>query len=222
MASDTQAAELPLESIESAKERKPVPKWAIHRRMYDWVMSWAHSKYSVPALFALSFAESSIFPIPPDVLQIALTLERRNRAFYYAFVTLVGSVLGALLGYLIGIAFWEATEDFFLWFVFSRTVFNAVMGLYQNWNFWIVFVAAFTPIPYKIITIAAGVFKINLFMFVIASIVGRAARFFLVGGLLYWFGESVRNFIDKYFNLLSIVFTVLLVGGFVLIKYVLH
>lgn len=222
MASDTQAAELPLESIESAKERKPVPKWAIHRRMYDWVMSWAHSKYSVPALFALSFAESSIFPIPPDVLQIALTLERRNRAFYYAFVTLVGSVLGALLGYLIGIAFWEATEDFFLGFVFSRTQFNAVMGLYQNWNFWIVFVAAFTPIPYKIITIAAGVFKINLFMFVIASIVGRAARFFLVGGLLYWFGESVRNFIDKYFNLLSIVFTVLLVGGFVLIKYVLH
>lgn len=195
-----------------------VSPWAIHRRMYNWVCSWAHSRHGTGALFLISFAESSVFPIPPDVLQIALTLERRDRAWYYAFVSLLGSVLGALLGYWIGFAVWEATQSFFFQYVFSESKFDAVRALYAEYDFWIVFAAAFTPIPYKVITVAAGVCHIMLPMFIIASTVGRGARFFLVAGLLYWFGPSMKSFIDKYFNLVCIAFTVLLIGGFMLIK----
>lgn len=216
---------IPTEPTETTPEstQKPVPRWAIHRRLYDWVLSLAHSKFSSPALFGLSFAESSVFPIPPDVLQISLTLERRERAFYYAFITLLGSVLGAMLGYYIGYALWNNTPGvsaFFLNHVFSEKLFNDVKLRYQEHGFWIVFTAAFTPIPFKVFTITAGVAKINFMSFVLASIVGRAARFFLVGGLLYWFGPPMKRFIDKYFNLLTLAFTVLLIGGFILIKQV--
>ncbi len=201
--------------------RKPVPRWAIHRRMYDWVLAWAHSKHSTFALFVLSFAESSFFPIPPDVLQIALTIERRNRAWFYATVSTIASVLGALLGYLIGHGLWEQLGPWFYQYVpgFTEAKFEMVSGLYEKWNFWIVFIAAFTPIPYKVITIAGGVCAVNLPMFVVASIIGRGARFFLVAAMLYVFGPPIKNFIDRYFNLLSIAFTLLLVGGFVAIKY---
>lgn len=197
----------------------PVPRWAIHRRLYDWVLSLAHHRHSTTALFLLSFAESSFFPIPPDVLQIALTLERRGRAFYYAAVSTIASVLGGLAGYLIGWGVWELVRDFFFRVVFNEAVFHKVEGLYQTYDFWCIFAAAFTPIPYKVFTIAAGVFHIALVPFVLASAVGRAGRFFLVAALLWKFGPPIRSFIEKYFNLLSIVFTVLLVGGFALFKY---
>lgn len=199
-------------------EAAPVPRWAIHRRLYNWVLSWAHRRHSTTALFLLAVTESSVFPIPPDVLQIALTLGRRERAWLYATVSAVGSVLGGMLGYLIGWAFWLATQDFFFQYVFSQSTFNHVQGLYHRYDFWVIFVAAFTPIPYKVFTIAAGVFGIAFPMFVIASVVGRSARFFLVASLLFFFGPPMKRFIEGYFDLLCIVFTVLLIGGFAVIK----
>lgn len=194
------------------------PWWQTHRRMYEWVLSLAHRKHATTALFLLSFAESSFFPIPPDVLQIVLTLERRSRAWYYAAVSLAGSVLGGVLGYLIGWGLWEAVQGFFFKYVFKVEAFEKVQHLYQEWDFWAVFVAAFTPIPYKVFTIAAGVFSLSLPMFIIASIVGRGGRFFAVAALLWWFGPPIKTFIEKYFNWLTLVFAVLLVGAFVLLK----
>ncbi len=194
------------------------PWWQTHRRMYEWVLSLAHRKHATTALFLLSFAESSFFPIPPDVLQIVLTLERRSRAWYYAAVSLAGSVLGGVLGYLIGWGLWEAVQGFFFKYVFKEHAFERVQHLYQDWDFWAVFVAAFTPIPYKVFTIAAGVFSVSLPMFIIASIVGRGGRFFLVAALLWWFGPPIKTFIEKYFNWLTLVFAVLLVGAFMLLK----
>ncbi len=188
--------------------------------MYDWVLAQAHSKHGTLALFLLSFAESSFFPIPPDVLQIALTLERRSRAFYYAAVSAVASVLGGLAGYAIGWGLWAAVDGFFFRYVFDEAVFDRVEGLYQRYDFWCVFAAAFTPIPYKVFTIAGGVFHISLPMFILASIIGRSGRFFLVAAMLWWFGPPIKSFIDRYFNILSVVFTVLLVGFFLLLKYV--
>ena len=197
-----------------------VSPWAIHRRMYNWVLSLSHKKHATPALFGLSFAESSFFPVPPDVLQIALTLERREKAFFYAAISTLGSVLGGVFGYLIGYAFWHALSGFFLTYVFKEEVFLKVEGLYNQYDFWCVFIAAFTPIPYKVFTVAAGVFTVSLPMFMIASAIGRGMRFFIVAGLLYKFGPPIKTFIEKYFNLLSLVFVVVLVGAFALLKLV--
>ncbi len=197
-------------------------KWI--RTIYDWVLGWADSKYGVVALAVLSFAEASFFPIPPDVLLIALCIGMRKRAWWFASVCAVASLFGGALGYLIGWGFWEATDTLFYTYIpgFSEEKFNMVGELYDAYDFWVVFVAAFTPIPYKVITIAAGVFQINFPMFMVASLVGRSARFFLVAGLIYKFGEPIRNFIDKWFNILVVVFTVLLIGGFILLKQVGH
>lgn len=194
-------------------------QWALHRRLYNWVLSLAHHKHSTLALCLLSFAESSFFPIAPDVLQIALTLERRDRAWFYAAVSTVASVLGGAFGYLIGMAMWAMVSGFFFQYVFSPTTFEQVGTLYMTWDFWAIFVAAFTPIPYKVFTIAAGVFGISFPMFMLASVIGRAGRFFLVAALLWAFGESIRAFIDKYFNLLSFALVGLLLSGFLLLNY---
>ncbi|GHT21079.1 cytochrome b561 [Planctomycetales bacterium] len=193
------------------------------RRLYNWVLSWAETKYGSPALFVMAFAESSFFPIPPDVLQIALSAGKPLRSFLYATICLVGSILGAVLGYYIGLALWETVKDFFFTYIpgFTPTVFEYVQKQYSDHAFWAVFSAAFTPIPYKVFTIAAGVCKISIFTFIAASIVGRGLRFFLVAGLMYTFGPTVKNWIDRYFNLLTIAFTILLVGGFFALKFLL-
>lgn len=194
------------------------------RRLYDWVLSWAHTPYGAPALFLLAMAESSVFPIPPDVLLIALCLGKRERWLYYAGVCSVGSILGGLIGYGIGWGLWQAVDQFFFQYVpgFTPDNFHFVQDIYRDYDFWFVFVAAFTPIPYKVITITAGVFGINLVMFLIATVIGRSARFFLVAFLLFRFGEPISAFIDKRFNMLTIVFAVLLVGGFYVIRFVLN
>lgn len=198
------------------------------RQLYDWMLHWAETPYGPIALFLLAFAESSFFPIPPDALLIALVLGARKKAFKFALNSTVASVLGALLGYAIGSFVWWSSpnefSNFALFFFnnipgFTETIFYKVQGLYEEWNFWIVFTAGFTPIPYKVFTISAGAFDVNLILFVLASIVSRAGRFFLVAGLIWKFGDQIKGFIDKYFNLLAIAFTVLLIGGFVGIKY---
>lgn len=198
------------------------------RRLYDWVLSWAETPYGGVALFILAFAESSFFPIPPDALLIALVLGSTAKALKYATTCTVASITGALLGYAIGhFAWWTPSgdftsiADFFFTNVpgFSHELFYRVQHLYDKWDFWIIFSAGFTPLPYKVFTISAGAFKINLPMFIIASVVSRGARFFLVSLLIRKFGPSIKTFIDKYFNILAVTFTVLLIGGFIVVKY---
>jgi membrane protein YqaA with SNARE-associated domain len=190
------------------------------RRLYDWVMHWAETPYAVPALFILALAESSFFPIPPDVLLIALAVSIPARSFRYALVCLIGSVVGGVVGYAIGVYAMEWIGDPIIEFYQGQEVKAKVKELYDTHGFWGVFIAALTPIPYKVFTIASGCFKFNFWAFIGASIFGRGLRFFAVGVLIYFFGPKIKEFIDKYFNLLAIVFAVLLVGGFVLIKFV--
>jgi membrane protein YqaA with SNARE-associated domain len=202
----------------------PTNRPGLVKRLYLWVLHWAETPYGTPALFVLSFAESSFFPIPPDVLQIALSVSKPRRSFYYATVSMVASVLGAVLGWYIGFALWEMLGGFFTTYVpgLTQKNFDRVDSLYDQWGFLAVTVAAFTPIPYKVFTISAGMFSYSLPGLVLASIVGRSGRFFTVATCIYFFGPSVKSLIDKYFGLFTFLFAVFLVGGFVLIKFLLH
>ncbi len=198
------------------------------RKLYDWVLHWADTPYGAPALFILSFMESSFFPIPPDPLLIALVLGGRDKAFRFAANCTTGSVLGAVFGYAIGYYVWWSGPDKFsavAWFFFhhvpgfSVELFRYIQALFEKWNFWIIFTAGFTPIPYKVFTVSGGAFNVNLPMFLIASIVSRGARFFLVAFLIWKFGPQIKSFIDRYFNWLAILFTILLIGGFIVVKW---
>jgi len=279
--------------------------------LYNWVLHWANTPYGTPALCALSFAESSFFPIPPDVLLIALGISRRRRSFYYAAVCSVASVVGGIFGYFIGWALWNpvgapilrslhllthdhrpvvvqtvepssvsvrpadetpfpvsrwsvmlgtirkpAADDpagpltLHRWLVhrdepvagtrvgaheyesaqtagelrpgqtayFMTDTYHQARALYEKYDFWIVFAAAFTPIPYKVFTILSGLMQMQLLPFLLASAIGRSARFFLVSALIFVFGEPIRRFIDRYFNLLSVLFLGLLVFFFLILQ----
>ena len=190
------------------------------KKLYHWVLSWSETPYGTWALFLLAFSESSFFPIPPDVLLIALAVGKPEKSFKFAAVCALGSVLGGIMGYIIGWQFMAAIGDKIVEFYGLSHKVDYIEALYNRYDAWAVGIAGFTPIPYKVFTIAAGMFKISFPVFVAASAVSRSARFFLVGGLIYRFGPGIQTFIDKYFNLLAIVFTVLLVGSFFLLKYV--
>jgi len=192
------------------------------RRLYDWVLHWVETPYAVPALFALAFIESSFFPVPPDVLLIALALGLPKKALRYAAICTIGSVAGGICGYAIGLKLMDMIGMPILNFYGYGAVekYEYVQAFYMKYDAWAVGMAAFTPIPYKVFTIAAGAFKINFPVFVMASIAGRGGRFFLIAGIIYIFGPIVKDFIDRYFNLLTFVFFALLVGGFIIIKYV--
>ena len=191
------------------------------KKMYDWVLHWAETPYAVPALFLLAFAESSFFPVPPDVLLIALAISIPKKAFKYALICMVGSVIGGIVGYGIGLYGYESVGKPIVDFYHGQEVMDLIKTKYDQHGFLGILIAAITPIPYKVFTIASGVFKFDFGLFTLASIIGRSTRFFLVAALIWKFGSPIRNFIEKYFNLLSILFVVLLVGGFLLIKYVL-
>lgn len=193
------------------------------RRLYDWVLSWADSPHGLTALAVISFIESSFFPIPPDVLQIALSVSRPRRAFLYAGVSAIASVAGGVAGWVIGWGLWQMVAGFFFDYVpgFSHDKFEYVETLYRENAFLAIFVAAFTPIPYKIFTIAAGVFGVPLLTLVAASAVGRSLRFFLVAGVMRLFGEQARRILDRHLEWVTLVFGVLLVAGFVAIKFLL-
>ena len=190
------------------------------RRLYYWVMGWSESPYAVPALFVIAFAESSFFPIPPDVLLMAVAISAPRRAIYYALVCTAGSVLGGVAGYGIGYYAFEGAGKPIIEAYGVTEKFDLVGKKYQENAFAAIAIAGFTPIPYKVFTIAAGVFNISVPTLVGASILGRAGRFLLVGGLIRMFGPSIKAFIDKYFNILSIAFVVILVGGFLAIRLV--
>ena len=204
-------------------EHKTAPWYHIHRRVYDWTLAWAYKPSAAVALFILSFAESSFFPIPPDVLLMPLVLGNRKKWLRYATICSIASVLGGILGYCIGVWLWDGIQqyafDWFAWAGFTQEKFDSVQIAYNKWDFWVVFAAGFTPLPFKLITITAGVFKINFAIFIIAATISRSARFFLVAGTVRLAGPKALPLIDKYFNLIALAFTILLVGGFVVVKY---
>ncbi|MEN6665250.1 MAG: YqaA family protein [Phycisphaerae bacterium] len=255
-------------------DHRHVPWWHVHRRLYDWTLAWAYKPSAAVALFVMAFVESSCFPIPPDVLLMPLVLGNTRRWLRYATICTLGSLLGGMAGFGIGMFLWVQVGNFFerhvpgfepdkIALVDGQSVqghldrsalavkgvtsveaaypltydggkgrlareqvkevsvnpFSRVGKLYEQYDFWIVFIAAFTPIPYKVITITAGVFKISFMLFIIASFIGRAGRFYMVAGMMRLFGPRITPFIDKYFNWLALLFTALLIGGFVAIKH---
>jgi membrane protein YqaA with SNARE-associated domain len=187
------------------------------------MLHWADTPYGPLALFLLALAESSFFPIPVDPLLIALCLGAIKKSWRFALYTSLASVTGGMIGYLIGFGIWEVVDSFFFKYVpgFSESLFERVMGNFNKYGFWYVFAAGFTPIPYKVFTIASGVFKLNFFLFVIASTISRSLRFFAIAALFRKFGPEIKSFIDKYFNLLALLFFILLFGGFLVIKFIL-
>ena len=191
----------------------------ILRKTYDWTLLWAANPFAIPALFVLSFAESSFFPIPPDVLLLAMAVAVPKKSFYFATICSVASVLGGLFGYYLGYAFMDIIGNKIVEFYNFHDKWEAISALYSKHEGWAVVAAGFTPLPYKVFTLAAGAFKIDLKIFFMASLISRSARFFLVGGSIYFFGPPVKVFIDRYFNILSIAFFFMLFFGFLLIKY---
>jgi len=189
------------------------------KKMYAWTLHWAKTPQAPVALFCVAFMESSFFPIPPDVLLIAMVIAHRKQWLRFAAICTLGSVLGALFGYFIGWSLFETVGKGIISFYHLEKQFEAVGVMYKDNAFLAVFLAAFTPIPYKVFAIAAGVFRVSILVLFLASIFGRAGRFFLVAGLLRIFGERVCRFIEKYFDLLTVVFMAMVIGGYLAIKH---
>lgn len=184
--------------------------------LVEWVVSWAQSPAGSTALFLIAFAESSFFPIPPDLLLIAMALIKPEAAFVLALICSAGSVLGGMTGYLIG---WLGGRPL-LHRIFPENKINVVKNAFEKYEVWAIAVAGFTPIPYKVFTISAGTFEIPFRPFAAVSAVSRSARFFLVAGAIYFWGDSVKHLLEKYFNWFTLIFMALLIGGFLLVKYV--
>ncbi len=191
------------------------------RWLYDWVLIWAEHPAAVWAIFILAFAESSFFPIPPDVLLIAVCISNPKKSFFYALICTIGSSIGGLFGYFIGYEFFEVIGKRIIDFYGLNAEYIKFQDLFLKYQFWAVGIAGFSPIPYKLATIASGLFKMQIIPFFIISFLTRGARFFLVGALIYKFGPPVKKYIDKYFDLLALLFVILLVLGFIVIKWIL-
>lgn len=189
------------------------------RRLKEWVEGFSEKRYAMFSLFLLAFAESSFFPIPPDVLLIAIAISIPKKSLNAAFWCTVGSVFGGVLGYYIGWGLMETVGKTIIEFYNGQQAWATFIENYQEYGTWFLAAAAFSPIPYKISTIASGAAKMNLFIFITISSLGRAGRFFIVGGLIYFIGPKVKVFIDKYFEKLSLAFVVLLFAGFIAVKY---
>jgi membrane protein YqaA with SNARE-associated domain len=189
------------------------------RRLYDWMMGMAGSPRAPWALAVVSFIESSFFPIPPDVMLIPMVLQDRSKAWWYATIATVASVLGGLLGYAIGYFFFEAIGKPILNFYGKEHALDSFIQFVHEYGVEAVIIKGMTPIPFKVVTIAAGVAKMDLLAFVGASIIARAMRFYLVAALLYFFGQPIREFIERRLTLVTTVSVVVLVSGFVAVKY---
>ncbi len=185
------------------------------KQLYNWMLSWSDSPYGVPVLFCLAFAESSFFPLPPDILLIALALGDPGLGWWYATIATVGSVLGGAFGYGIG---WFGGRPLLLKFLGQGRM-DLVHQYFQRYEAWAILIAGFTPIPYKIFTIGAGAFYVDFRTFIVVSVISRGARFFLVAGAIQFLGPWVKDMIEKYFNLFSIIFMVLLILGFWLVHH---
>ena len=190
------------------------------RPLYDWTMRLAGHRHAMWAMGFISFIESSIFPVPPDALMMPMVLARRDKAWRIATVCTLASVVGGLFGYMIGYFLWDAIGQQVMDFYGYAAKMDQFAALYNEWGFWIVAGAGFTPFPYKVITIASGLTQLDLAVFMAASVISRGARFFLVAGLLWYFGPPIRVFIEKHLGLLASAFFALLLGGFAAVRYV--
>ena len=191
------------------------------RRLYDWTLSLAAHKHAILALALISLVESSVFPIPPDILLIPMVLAARDRAWVIAGVCMVASVIGGVFGYGIGFFLFEQIGKPILEFYHYSSRFAEFQETYNEWGAWAVFFAGVTPFPYKVITILSGVIGLSMPVFIVASILARGLRFFIVAALLWKFGEPIKAFIERRLGLLFVLFCILLIGGFVLVKYLL-
>ncbi len=191
------------------------------RRLYDWVISWADKQYASHALFLVAFTEATIFPIPPDVLLLAMALGAPKKAFKFAIICTLGSVLGALLGYYMGWGLWGMMDNWFYLYIpgFSETVFLELSNSFKSNTFITIFTAGFTPIPFKVFTIAAGAAIVPIFIFLLASILSRGLRYGILALLIYKFGSNIKNWIDKYFNLMTWAITGLIVIIIIFLNY---
>jgi membrane protein YqaA with SNARE-associated domain len=205
----------------SASPAPRVAKMGILRQLYERSLIWVQTPYGVWALFWLAVAESSFFPIPPDIFLIVLCIAMPRKSFRYAAICAAGSVLGGAIGYGLGFGFMDTVGYRILTWYGLTTEYETAQALYREYDAWAVGAAGFTPLPYKLFTITAGAFKVDFTTFIAASLVSRSARFLLVAAFIYHFGAPVRHFMERYFNLLTILFLVLLVGGFALIKFLL-
>ena len=189
------------------------------KRLYDWVMELAARRDAVWVLAAIAFIESSVFPIPPDVLLIPMVLAARARAWRFAAVCTIASVLGGTAGYAIGYFLFETAGRPMLEFYGYADKFAHFSATYNDWGAWAVFIAGVTPFPYKVITILSGTTHLDPVIFTIASIAARGLRFFVVAALLYWIGPPIRDFIERRLGVVTVAFCVLLLGGFAVAKY---
>ncbi len=189
------------------------------KRLYDWIMALAASDRAPAALFGVSFVESSFFPIPPDVMLVPMVIAQRAKAWWYATLATMGSVIGGAFGYAIGFFAFESVGKPILEFYGKADSFGEFTQWFNEWGVWILIAKGWTPFPYKVLTITAGVTHMPFFEFMLASVITRAMRFFLVAGLLYYFGEPIRDFIEKRLTLVTTVFLVVLVSGFVAVRY---
>lgn len=191
----------------------------ILERIKEWTLKWAHSRHMAAALFFIAFIEASFFPIPPDILMIAILMISAERWYFYAGLTTIGSVLGALFGYFLGWSFYEIIGGKIVAAYGLQTAMQSLGQKYAGHVFLTVFTGAFTPIPFKVISIAAGLFKVSILPMLFAAVVGRGLRYFIIAYCVKIFGKKLNSLIFKYFNIFSIVFTLLLIGGFVALKY---
>jgi membrane protein YqaA with SNARE-associated domain len=184
------------------------------RGLYDWTLDLAAHRHARWGLALVSFVESSVFPIPPDVALIPMVLAKRDKAWLYATICTVASVLGGAFGYAVGYFLFDTLGQYILNLYGYQQAYESFSENFNAWGVWIVLIAGFTPFPFKVITIASGVTHLNFAIFMLVSLFARGARFYLVAGLLWWFGPPIKNFIDRYFGILSFAFIALLLGGF--------
>lgn len=190
------------------------------RRLYNWTLTLADSPYALWALAFVAFLESSVFPIPPDIIMIPMILARPNRAFLIAGVALVASVIGALLGYYIGASLFDVVGKPMLEFYGKTDAAEQFNQRFQDWGAWAVLIAGVTPFPFKVITIMSGWTGLNLGVFIISAIIARGLRFYIVAVLLWKFGTPIRDFIERRLGLMFTLCVVLILGGFYLVKYI--
>jgi len=188
------------------------PAWL--RRCYHWTLSWADHPQAQVALFFIAIIEASVFPIPPDILLIALALGRPELGIRLALLATAGSAIGACIGYIIGMLLFVSVAQPLLDFYGAMEQFNHVQALFREYGLWVVLIAGFSPIPFKVVTIAAGAFGLPFSGFIVATCISRGARFFLEGGLLQWGGERLRMLVERHFEILTIAVVVLVVAGF--------
>lgn len=205
----------------AARSKDGSARRGLVRRLYDWTMTQAGGPNATRMLFVVSFAESSFFPIPPDVMLVPMCLARRARAFFLAAWCTLASVTGGIFGYLIGALLFESVGQWLISVYGYGESMDVFRRLYAEWGPWTLLVGGLTPVPYKLITIASGIAGYDFFLFVVLSALTRGTRFGLEAALVYWFGEPVRKFVEKRLEIVVTVAVFLVIAGFLAVRYVL-